>query len=233
MRPMILLTTGTETVRGMAQRQLFDNYAAAIYEAGGQPLLALGMEEELAERADGLFLTGGVDIEPGRYGMERKKRCGKADLRRDEEELGLFGAFLERRKPILGVCRGLQLVNTALGGTLWQDQEEECGVTGHLDGEIHLVSSEPDSIVGKLFGEEFLVNSYHHQSVRTLGEGLRVSARAGKIVEGFEHETLPVWAVQWHPERMTGKERISPKGPDMKPLFDWFVKACGEGGCRL
>lgn len=233
MRPMILLTTGTETVRGMAQRQVFDNYGTAVREAGGQPVLALGQEEELAERADGLFLTGGVDIEPGRYGMERKDWCGKADLVRDREELCLFSAFLRRRKPILGVCRGMQLINTALGGTLWQDQKEECGVKGHLDGEVHLVSVEPDSVLGRLFGEEFPVNSYHHQSVRTLGEELRVTARAGKIVEGFEHKSLPVWAVQWHPERMTGEERISGEGPDMSPLFAWFVKACSEGGRGL
>ncbi|MCI8516319.1 MAG: gamma-glutamyl-gamma-aminobutyrate hydrolase family protein [Hungatella sp.] len=230
MRPMILLTAGTETVRGMAQRQLFDNYGAAIYEAGGQPVLALGMDEELADRADGLFLTGGVDIEPGRYGMERKDWCGKADLPRDQEELCLFSFFEKRKKPILGVCRGLQLINTAMGGTLWQDQKQECGAEGHIDGAVHLVSAEPDSVLGSLFGEEFLVNSYHHQSVRTLGEGLRVTARAGMIVEGFEHKSLPVWAVQWHPERMTGRGRVSREGPDMNPLFAWFVKACREGG---
>ena len=95
------------------------------------------------------------------------------------------------------------------------------------------MSVEPDSVLGRLFGEQFLVNSYHHQSVRTLGEELRVTARAGKIVEGFEHKSLPVWAVQWHPERMTGEDRISGEGPDMSPLFAWFVKTCSEGGRGL
>lgn len=229
MRPLILLTTGLGIVRGMKQRQLFQDYADAVYEAGGQPVLALGMDDELAERADGLFLTGGVDIEPCRYGMERKEWCGEADLDRDEEELRLFSLFAGKKKPVLGICRGLQLINTALGGTLWQDQETECQVPGHRDGTVHCVQFEEDGLFGRLFGREILINSYHHQSVRTLGDGLRITARAGKIAEGFEHESLPVWGVQWHPERMTGKMRVTKEGPDMKPLFYHFVKACREG----
>lgn len=226
MRPLILLTTGFGVVRGLEQRQLFQNYADAIYEAGGQPVLALGADEELTEQVDGLFLTGGVDIEPCRYGMDRKEWCGEADLRRDEEELKLFALFMERKKPILGVCRGLQLINTALGGTLWQDQEKECQVLGHTDGAVHSVAFEEGSLVEELFGREILINSYHHQSVRTLGKGLRITARSGRIVEGFEHDSLPVWAVQWHPERMTGNMRVTKEGPDMKPLFSYFIGKC-------
>lgn len=226
MKPLILLTTGFGIVREMDQRQLFQNYADAISQAGGQPVLALGMDEELADRADGLFLTGGVDIEPGRYGCERKPWCGQGDLVRDEEELKLFGWFVRREKPVLGVCRGLQLINTGLGGTLWQDQKEEMGVDGHGDGAVHPVSLSPGSVVHGLLGDEILVNSYHHQSVRRLGRGLKVTAMAGEIVEGVEHQSLPVWAVQWHPERMTGARRVTGEGPDMHPLFQWFVKAC-------
>ena len=220
MRPLILLTAGFETVRGMDQRQLFQNYADAVYQAGGQPLLALGADRELADRADGLFLTGGVDIEPERYHMERRSWCGPADHRRDQEELQLFSLFADRRKQVLGVCRGLQLINTALGGTLWQDQKEECCEEGHGDGAIHQVSLEEGSLIHRLFGDRVMVNSYHHQSVRTLGQGLRTSARSGKIIEGIEHETLPVWAVQWHPERIY---------EEMEPLFAWFVRTCGDG----
>lgn len=215
----------------MEQRQLFQNYSEAIYEAGGQPVLALGMDEELAEQTAGLFLTGGGDIEPLRYGQERKPWCGEADRIRDEEEMMLFSLFMKKKKPILGVCRGLQLVNTALGGSLWQDQERECEVPGHGDGAIHPVELEEGFLAERLFGKEILVNSYHHQSVKTLGDGLVATARAGKIVEAVEHEYLPVWAVQWHPERMTGEARITKEGPDMKPLFAWFVRACqGQGG---
>lgn len=226
MKPMILLTAGTEEVREMGQRQLFQNYGDAVFQAGGQPLLALGADRELAERMDGLFLTGGVDIEPCRYGMERAAWCGRADIGRDEEELKLFRLFLEEGKPILGVCRGLQLVNTALGGTLWQDQKEERGIEGHEDGRVHRVETEEGSVIKGLFGRELSVNSYHHQSVRRLGDQLKVTARDGEIVEGVEHETLPIWAVQWHPERMTGHGRVTKEGPDMEPLFRWFVEAC-------
>lgn len=228
MRPLILLTSGFGIVKGIEQRQLFQNYGDAVYEAGGQPVLALGMDEELAEQAHGLFLTGGVDIDPCRYGMDRKEWCGEADLTRDEEELRLFSLFAEKKKPILGICRGLQLINTALGGTLWQDQERECEAAGHTDGAVHSVTFEENSLVKELFGREILINSYHHQSVRTLGKGLRITARAGEIIEGVQHDTLPVWAVQWHPERMTGKARVTKEGPDMKPLFSYFVKKCGK-----
>ncbi len=224
MKPLILLTAGLETVRGMDQRQLFQNYADAVRLAGGQPVLALGADEELADRADGLFLTGGVDIEPERYGCERRPWCGQADLLRDQEELKLFEWFTERKKPVLGVCRGMQLINTALGGTLWQDQKKEQGVDGHGDGAVHPVSLSPDSMLFRLFGGEILVNSYHHQSVRGLGRELKVTAMSGEIVEGFEHQYLPVWAVQWHPERMTGTVRITREGPDMNTLFQWFVR---------
>ncbi len=228
MKPLILLTAGLEVVRGMDQRQLFQNYADAVCRAGGQPVLALGLDEELADRADGLFLTGGVDIEPERYGCERKAWCGQADPVRDLEELRLFDWFARRGKPILGVCRGLQLINTALGGTLWQDQKEERGVDGHIVGAIPPVSLSPASALCRLFGEEILVNSYHHQSVRELGGGLKATAMSGKIVEGIEHQSLPVWAVQWHPERMTGEGRATKEGPDMNPLFTWFVRACAD-----
>lgn len=226
MRPIIVLTTGFGVVRDMQQRQLFQNYADAIYEAGGQPILALNCDSELADLAAGLFLTGGVDIEPQYYGMETAEWCGAIDCVRDQEEMALFRMFMDRRKPVLGVCRGLQLINTALGGTLWQDQKRECGVDGHENGAIHSVILEENSAVGKLFGRELLTNSYHHQSVRQLGNGLTVTGRSGKIVEAFEHTQFPVWAVQWHPERMTGKARITAQGPDMGPLFQMFVDAC-------
>ena len=228
MRPLILLTTGLATVRGMEQRQLFQNYGDAVYQAGGQPVLALGMDEELADRADGLFLTGGVDIEPGLYGERRQEWCGQADPVRDREELKLFSLFMERRKPVFGVCRGLQLINTALGGTLWQDQKQERGIDGHEDGKVHQVCLEKDSVLNRLFGEEILVNSYHHQSVKKLGDGLRITAASGQIPEAFEHVSLPILAVQWHPERMTGKDRVTEKGPDMGPLFAWFVEKSGR-----
>lgn len=226
MGPMILLTAGFEEVRGMEQRQLFQNYADAIYAAGGQPILALGAEEEMAEKMDGLFLTGGVDIEPYRYGMEQAVWCQKPDLKRDEEELKLFHAFFKQKKPVLGVCRGLQLINTALEGTLWQDQGEECGISGHTDGAVHKVRLEEGSVVKKLFGQELMTNSYHHQSVRELGKGLKITAKAGQIVEGIEHESLPIIAVQWHPERMTGQYLQTREETDMKPLFQWFVEMC-------
>lgn len=225
MKPVILLTAGFGTERDMSQRRLFETYADAVYEAGGLPVLALCSDERLVSSADGLFLTGGEDIVPETYGQETTPACGETCKRRDEEEQRLFRVFYEAEKPVLGVCRGMQMINTALGGTLFQDIETECGVNGHR-GTIHNVKIEENSVLGHLFSDEIIVNSYHHQSINILADGFLVTARNGSIIEGVEHETLPIWAVQWHPERMFGRKRITASGPDMMPLFRKFVEEC-------
>ena len=245
MKPMILVTTGLGQQRGMDQRQLFQNYADAITAAGGLPVLALSEDEELTGHMDGLFLTGGVDIDPSYYGEEKQEYCGKIDSVRDKEELRLFHSFAEAGKPVLGICRGIQMINVALGGTLYQDQGQECAAPGHENGTIHTVDLLPGSLIDRLFGapdpeadgkisgraaehteHRIITNSYHHQSIRQLAEDLVISARSGRIIEAVEHKTLPIWAVQWHPERMTGPGRVTAEGPDMAPLFSYFVEAC-------
>ncbi|MEG2204666.1 MAG: gamma-glutamyl-gamma-aminobutyrate hydrolase family protein, partial [Oscillospiraceae bacterium] len=138
--PLILLTAGfyrSET--GLCQRRLYQSYADGVSAAGALPLLALGGVDEaaaLADRCDALLLTGGEDIAPARFGEPAIAACGEPDLLRDERELALFAAFSARKKPIAGICRGLQLVNVALGGTLRQDLPVQCGITGH-DSTVH------------------------------------------------------------------------------------------------
>jgi putative glutamine amidotransferase len=230
MKPIILLTTGYYTAKnGLYQRRLYQNYADAVSAAGGIALLAFDDGEDaalLAERCDGLVLTGGADIHPDRYQEEIHPACGEIDLRRDRAEFALLEAFCRRKKPVLGICRGIQVINVLFGGTLWQDLQAQCGASGHERGE-HRVDFTPGSILSGLFGPGCGANSYHHQAVKTPGEGLRVTAYADSVVEGLEHVSLPILAVQWHAERMTGPERFVQHGPDTAALFSHLTRACG------
>jgi putative glutamine amidotransferase len=119
------------------------------------------------------------------------------------------------------------MINVLLGGTLVQDIETELGVS-HPNDVFHSVKAAEGSIYENLYGAEFIVNSFHHQALDRLGDGLVVEARAAEsgIVEAARHENLPVMGVQWHPERMCGPGRYSKEGPDMAPLLEHFVKIC-------
>lgn len=231
-KPLILMTGSADvSQRGLRRVSYYKNYPEAL-ESHGAVVLNVsacdaGTAEGLAALANGLFLVGGGDIEPRRYGEERHPLCGEPEEGRDELEFPLVRAFLEAGKPILGICRGLQVLNVALGGTLWQDIPEQMGLS-HPGDSVHPVRTAEGSLFRRLFGEEFSVNSYHHQGVKDLAPGLVPGAwdETGRIVEAFSHETLPIWATQWHPERMTGRERLTGEGPDMAPLFQFFCERC-------
>lgn len=191
----------------------FPRYAAAVRQAGGEPVFG----KETAE-CGGLLLPGGGDICPALYGQP-DRGCGPWNEERDRLELDLAGRFLAAGRPVLGICRGLQVVNVALGGTLVQH------VDGHGQREgrdsFHPAAAEPGSLAEKLRGGRFIVNSAHHQAADRLGEGLRITVRAEDgTVEALEHEALPVWAVQWHPER------LPPELGDGGALFAFFLARC-------
>lgn len=230
MKPLILLTTGYyRAPNDRLRRILWQSYADAVERAGGMTALITGEDAaRWAELGDGLLLTGGVDIEPHRYGEKSGPACGETDPLRDRDELSLFSAFCRAKKPVLGICRGIQIINVALGGTVFQDLPSQMGAEGHADGAVHPVTAAGGGWLEGLFGRNFEVNSYHHQAVRELGEGLRADASAPDgVVEAAVHETLPVWAVQWHPERMTGPERLAPPScAEMAPLFEDFLSRC-------
>lgn len=219
------------TESGLPTWVLNHNYARIVQRADGVPLLAVdgGCVEEYADLADGLLLSGGRDVATALYGQEPHCDALSEDIERDTLEWKLIPAFLERKKPIFGICRGFQVLNVYFGGSLYQDIPSELGGEHNTKGGLHPATLKKDSILGHLFGEHMDVNSYHHQAVDALGKGLIATAWADagghSIIEGIEHETLPVWAVQWHPERMTGPD--APAGcVDSLPMLEYFVRQC-------
>ena len=156
---------------------------------------------ETPREADLLLLPGGGDVHPRFYG---RALGGAVDIdeARDERELALVDEFLREGKPIVGICRGLQFLNVSFGGTLRQHIEGHDQV--HNRDRLHVVHAAP-GLLRTLYGARFTVNSAHHQDVETLGDGLQILACAPDgTVEAIAHKALPVFAVQWHPERLCG-----------------------------
>ncbi|MFI2123008.1 gamma-glutamyl-gamma-aminobutyrate hydrolase family protein [Streptomyces sp. NPDC020299] len=151
-------------------------------------------------RLDGLVVAGGPDVDPARYGAARSPRTGPPAPERDAWELALVDAALAARVPLLGVCRGMQLLNVALGGTLVQHLDGHAEVVGVFGG--HPVKPVPGTLYGEIVPEETTVPTYHHQAVDRLGEGLVPSAYAADgTVEAVELPSAGwVLGVQWHPE---------------------------------
>ena len=236
-RPRILMTTAS-SFRNHSLRRIDTigghNYAEATAQAGGLPLLVSNLSPDLAESfalgADGLLLTGGIDVDPGFYGAEPHPRLGVVDLARDHFELALYRAAKARKIPVLGVCRGIQLINVAQGGTLHQHVPDLPNAVQHDQTDIggapsHGVRLEPDSQLAKIFGANVIrTNSYHHQAVERIGEDLRVTARSSDgVVEGIEGTTDHyVLGVQWHPEMSF--ERY----PEHAVPFKAFINAIRE-----
>lgn len=232
-RPLIAITNDSDhfEVPAPSRRSLVCPvvYAQVTAKAGGVPMLTTEQcPEELAQRMDGLLLSGGGDLAPETFGEKARFDNLRIDEVRDAFEVPLARAFLKRGKPIFGICRGIQLLNVVLGGTLYQDLPREKGVVHSGERLFHEIAAGRDSVLGRLFGERFMVNSLHHQAIRALGAGLRATATAADgIVEAIEHESLPVLGCQFHPERiscLTGEYST----PDFLPLFEYFVAMCRE-----
>ncbi len=206
-----------------------------LSQQGGVPLLILEQHSPLAlsravERVDALLLAGGADVCPVSYGQEEYDTRWPGDYRRDQYELALIEEARKQGKPVLGVCRGLQVLNVYFGGTLHQDNVEY-GPTEkvHRDSEVydhlhHNVTLHEGSELARIYGAgEHRINSIHHQSVRELGEGLTVSATSEDgLVEGIERfDNGWFMGVQWHPEwideRFTG---LLDPAPIVSRFFD-------------
>lgn len=204
----------------------FTDYVRSIALAGGLPVELTREADpvEMVAHLDGLVLSGGADVDPQRYGAQPEEKLGPLEVDRDEWEFALYDAARAKDIPVLAICRGFQLVNVAHGGTLNQDVAIDEGV-GHPQWEVdghqatHSVTTLDETIVRTLLGEHAYVNSLHHQTVNTLGEGLRASAYADDgVVEGFETPDRSVLGVQWHPELLAPPNST----------FLWLVESCRE-----
>lgn len=219
---VILVSAGT--IAGSRSRQVAQSelYARSLARFGGIALLdsGYGDAETLARRADALLLSGGGDIHPSYYGGHMTGLDTGVDLQRDEREWELLQRFCAKKKPVLGICRGIQVIDVFFGGTLFR----HLGTAYVHENTIHTIVTSEGGRLRELFGKNLPVNSYHHQAIRTLGAGLHVAAvsDADGVIEAVEHDTLPVLAVQWHPERMI-KGLCCDTDIDMSPLFAHFL----------
>jgi len=238
-RPLALITSCTQK-KGFEFRDasvsLSLDYAEALAAAGALPLVVPNaplVPASVADRMDGLVLTGGGDVDPALF----KDRPGAVDALalgidrpRDDLETALIRAAVTDDTPILAICRGMQILNVALGGTLYIDLPTEVGgEVPHRSSDrsrdgVHAVEIEEDTLLRRIAGAGSLaVNSTHHQAVRDLGEGLRVSARAEDgVIEGVELRDHPFCVgIQFHPERLeAGGE------PVLASIFEAFTAAC-------
>ncbi len=199
----------------------FQNYLSALAAVGLEGVMS--MDLSLADDCDGLLLPGGADVDPARYGQENTASRG-IEAERDKDEIYLIHRFMEMEKPILGICRGEQVLNIALGGTLIQDLPDE--THNHIaetdTDRVHPVKT-LHPVLERLYGAEFISNSSHHQAVDRLGEGLSVACVGSDgVVEGIVHENGRVLGVQFHPERMAFALRRD-DADDGEPIFRFFA----------
>jgi len=200
------------------------NYVEAVQAAGAEAI-AQYLPEVTAEY-DGLILCGGTDMDPKYYHQEINGSVN-IDHERDTAELALLKVYVEAGKPVLGICRGHQLINVYFGGSLHQHlPETDLHRSGTKTDITHRVSAVENSILQGFYGTSFTVNSAHHQAVDQLGEGLRATAYWNEqYVEAFEHSTLSVFGVQFHPERMCVNNRRADTVDGIE-IFRHFIDIC-------
>lgn len=229
-----LYVTATGLTAGSARFCAASDYIEAVNRAGGCPVvLPYTTSSDVVDRhldiIDGLVLTGGGDIDPYLYGEEPIPSLGEVSPGRDDYEINLVLAALNRGLPILGICRGIQVVNVALGGTLYQDLSGLAGILQHYQNSRrqvagHKVRIKRDSLLYRTIGlEDLRTNSFHHQAVKAVAPGLKISAQTSDgTVEVIESEAKALLAVQWHPESMIRSQ------PIMLELFRWLVNTAAK-----
>lgn len=229
-RPLIGLTgrrkTGADVMGTPKELQVLEadwfyaDYARGVLAAGGLPVnLPLDADPALyMDRLDGILLSGGADIDPGRYGAPPETNDFPPELGRDAYEFTLLGHAAEAQLPVLGICRGLQLINVFAGGSLNQHIPDHARFNSPPNQHAHAVHLAEGSTLRRLYGNDTMtVNSLHHQTVDQLGSGLAVAAQdPDGSVEGIEHQSLPILGVQWHPEMQDTR--------DTDPVFAWIVE---------
>ena len=225
MRPLIGITGSLETLHNDKRYKPFTatytphDFAKAVFQAGGMPIVLPLLEDrnfdQVVQSLDGLVLTGGCDVSPEFYNEEPQIGLGYIFPQRDRQEIGLIKEALKINLPILGICRGLQLINVVHGGSLYQDTRYMDNVSiqhvQNADVEVvtHKINVRQDSLLAEMMQTGDYVNTIHHQAIKQLGQDLQVSAwSTDNVIEAIEStdEAKTILAVQWHPE-LTHKER--------------------------
>ena len=230
----VAVTAGIRPDGDTSRVRLTAAYVTALESAGLIPLIVPPLSNADAASAvldsvAGLVLTGGEDVDPARYGEKRHEKVRSVNAARDATEAALIKEAQKRGTPVLAICRGIQILNVALGGTLVQDIPSQCDTDiahdeeSARDSRTHEISVEPGSLIATAIATEHCtVNSFHHQSVKRVADGMRVTARSPDgIIEGLESTDEDWWvmAVQWHPEEMTDSAEPWDRG-----LFQAFAR---------
>jgi putative glutamine amidotransferase len=240
MKPLIGIPTRTQTVDNITFHALASTYTRALDLAGGTPLLIplrLGEEalRDIFARLDGLLLAGGVDLHPREYGESVEPFCGEIDEARDAAELRLTRWAMQKHMPILAICRGIQTLNVAMGGSLYQDLAAQVANSlphRHVKGNpynllVHSIEIDTQSALARTLGATHVeVNSLHHQAVKQVAPGFHSVARAPDgVIEGIEADDGRfALGVQFHPEWLHDDDTR------MLRLFAEFVRASQNGG---
>lgn len=236
MKPIIGITTSLMPLDdanfgGEHRVYVNDDYVQAIIKAGGIPMILPATDDmelinKYIDMCHGFLFSGGADINPIYYHKEPHKNLGSTNSRLDDYQITLCKAILKEDKAFLGICRGMQVLNVALGGTLFQDLDEIPQATykhvqnGKRYDLCHKVFFKKHSLLDEIFGEEIYINSFHHQCIDSLGQGLEIIAKAKDDVVEAVHikDRNFVLGVQWHPEMLLSHS------DSMLPLFKKFIE---------
>ena len=235
-KPIIAITSSMD----LNPNRLNDNrtmvsldYSNSVINSGGIPVILpitdnFEVIKEQVKYFDGLILSGGGDPDPNLYGEDCLQEIGDITPERDTFELAILEEFLRTKKPILGICRGLQLMNVFYGGTLYQDIKYVDTNIQHkqkwlADLPTHDINILENNILFEIFGKKARTNSFHHQMIKDLGRELTSIATANDdVVEAIQNKNYPFfYGVQWHPEMMASRGNLG-----MKKIFDKFIESC-------
>ncbi len=213
------------------RKYMKSKYVQSIARAGGE-VSWIELEDpsgaaRKAAECDGLLLPGGADVAPELYGEDRSEKCGKPNVLRDAAEPAILREFMKTGKPILAICRGIQIVNVFFGGTLFQDikdrqQSRHSDFLNRARGTHPVEISRTSKLYEIVQNAQITVNSIHHQAVKTIGKGLVPTAKSPDgFIEALEKPDYGfLVAVQWHPEHLSQKDALQ------QALFDAFIAAC-------
>lgn len=237
MTPKIGITTVNHAnpVNGSELSALGWTYIDAVSRSGGLPLLIpsitdASLLDAYVNACDGFIFSGGIDVSPCCYGEMQHPLVGDTSLKLDRSQIGLVKKVIAARKPFVAICRGNQVLNVACGGTLYQDNSLHGGdIAKHMQktdrGDVsHQITIYEGSVLHGMYGGRIWINSYHHQSIKDLGKGLKITAVADDgIIEAVELADYPYGlGIQWHPEVMLLADE------NMRPLFDGLVEAAAR-----